>query len=237
MDLPLWELELRLVLAAVLCALVGLERELRGQPAGLRTHLVVGVGAVLFTLVSAYGFPEFSRDAGPGGVPRFDPTRIAAQVVSGVGFLGAGAILRQGASVRGLTTAGTLWVVAALGLAVGSGFYAAAVLATALVVPAIVALRRVRGPLVRRLAVGRTTLDLRLRPDALDDVLAVLEAARAEVRGIDAEIEGGVQTVALELRLARGTDAVRLLRDVSAVDGVHRAGGAGLRPGDLAPEL
>src|SRR4051812_18877177 len=112
---------LRLSVAAALGGAVGLERELRERQAGLRTHLVVCVGAALFTLVSAYAFTGI----------RVDPTRIAAQVVTGIGFLGAGAIIRQGLSIRGLTTAATLWLVAAIGMAAGAGYWPAAVMATA----------------------------------------------------------------------------------------------------------
>src|SRR3982750_701332 len=111
---------LRLSVAAGLGGAIGLERELRERGAGLRTHLVVCVGSALFTLVSAYAFTA----------PRVDPTRIAAQIVSGIGFLGAGAIIRQGLSVRGLTTAATLWLVAAIGMASGAGYYDAAIIAT-----------------------------------------------------------------------------------------------------------
>ena len=127
-----WEQELlRVVVAAGLGGAVGLERELREREAGFRTHLLVSVGSCLFTLVSAYGFHEFL--VGGGNIVRTDPTRIAAQIVTGVGFLGAGAIIRQGFSVRGLTTAATLWVVAAIGMASGAGYYSAAVITTALV--------------------------------------------------------------------------------------------------------
>src|SRR5580765_3551808 len=122
---------LRLALAGVLGGLIGLERELREREAGLRTHLLVAVGSALFTIVGAYGF---------GGI-RTDPTRIAAQVVTGIGFLGAGAIIRQGFSIRGLTTAATLWVVAAVGLAAGAGYYSGAVITTALVLLALWPLR------------------------------------------------------------------------------------------------
>src|SRR4051794_35734840 len=104
---------LRLSVAALLGGAIGMERELRERGAGLRTHLVVCVGSALFTLVSAYGFTGF----------RVDPTRISAQIVSGIGFLGAGAIIRQGLSFRGLTTAATLWLVAAIGMASGAGYY------------------------------------------------------------------------------------------------------------------
>src|SRR5438067_3788978 len=120
---------LRLSVAAVLGGAIGFERELRERQAGLRTHLVVCVGSALFTLVSAYGFHEFLVNG--GSLVRTDPTRIAAQIVSGIGFLGAGAIIRQGLSVRGLTTAATLWLVAAIGMASGAGYYSAALIATA----------------------------------------------------------------------------------------------------------
>src|SRR5438067_561616 len=122
---------LRLSLAAVLGGMIGFERELREREAGLRTHLLVSLGSALFTIVSAYGFRDFLTSG--AGVVRTDPTRIAAQIVTGIGFLGAGAIIRQGFSVRGLTTAATLWVVAAIGMASGAGYWSAAVITTALV--------------------------------------------------------------------------------------------------------
>src|SRR4051794_9609629 len=121
---------LRVLVAAALGGAVGLERELRDREAGFRTHMLVAVGSALFTLVSAYGFRDFLVHG--GSVVRADPTRIAAQIVTGIGFLGAGAIIRQGLSIRGLTTAATLWVVAAIGLAAGAGYYSAAVITTLL---------------------------------------------------------------------------------------------------------
>jgi len=126
---------LRIVLAAGLGAAVGLEREVREHEAGLRTHMLVAVGSALFTLVSAYGFGEFLAQTGP--VVPVDPTRIAAQIVTGIGFLGAGAIIRQGMNVRGLTTAATLWAVAAIGLACGAGYYAGAVTTAVVVLVAL----------------------------------------------------------------------------------------------------
>src|SRR5881227_2331649 len=116
-----WEALWRLVAACLLGAAVGFERELRDREAGIRTHLLVSLGSALFTIVSAYGFHEFLTNG--GSVVRADPTRIAAQIVTGIGFLGAGAIIREGLSVRGLTTAATLWVVAAIGMASGAGYY------------------------------------------------------------------------------------------------------------------
>lgn len=113
---------LRLVVAVVLGALVGYERERKGKPAGVRTHGMVCLGAALFTVVSIYGF-------GPSG----DPTRVAAMIVSGIGFLGAGAVLHQRESVHGLTTAASLWVTAAIGLAVGVGMIGMSFITTILV--------------------------------------------------------------------------------------------------------
>lgn len=120
------ELIARLGLAALLGGVVGFEREHLSWAAGLRTHMLVSLGACLFMIVSAFGFMDVR---GLDHVS-LDPSRVAAQVVSGIGFLGAGSILLRGEIVRGLTTAASLWSVAAIGLAVGGGLYAAAVAAT-----------------------------------------------------------------------------------------------------------
>jgi putative Mg2+ transporter-C (MgtC) family protein len=132
LDIPTvgWDETLvRLAVAAALGGTIGLERELDEKAAGLRTHMLVSVGAALFTMVGAYGFHDFL--VGGGAVVRADPGRIAAQIVTGIGFLGAGVIFRQGFTIRGLTTAASLWVVAAVGMAAGAGFWAGAVIATA----------------------------------------------------------------------------------------------------------
>ena len=127
-ELSWFDVAIRLLAAGALGGAIGLEREVREREAGLRTHLLVSVGAALFTLVSAYGWSDFTFSARSGVT--FDPTRIAAQIVTGIGFLGAGAIIRQGLSVRGLTTAATLWLAAAIGMASGAGYWEAAVIAT-----------------------------------------------------------------------------------------------------------
>jgi putative Mg2+ transporter-C (MgtC) family protein len=134
-----WHVVLRLGLAALLGGAIGVERELRDREAGIRTHLLVSLGSALFTIVSAYGFHEFL--ASGASVVRADPTRIAAQIVTGIGFLGAGAIIREGLSVRGLTTAATLWVVAAIGMACGAGWYGPALVTTFFTIVALGPLR------------------------------------------------------------------------------------------------
>jgi len=134
------DLVLRLLTAVVLCGIIGFERSTRDEVAGLRTHALVGLGAALFTLVSAYGFADFATARSP----QPDPTRIAAQIVSGIGFLGAGAIIRQGVTVRGVTTASSLWIVAAIGMAAGAGFFVGALVSTFLVLVVLVVLRHGR---------------------------------------------------------------------------------------------
>jgi len=128
-----WEVILRLVLAVAAGGLIGLEREIHGRAAGFRTQILVCLGATLVMLISIHGFAYSGIDGA-----RWDAGRLAAQVVSGIGFLGAGTILREGLSIRGLTTAASLWVVAGIGLAIGSGFYLGAVVATLLAVLTLV---------------------------------------------------------------------------------------------------
>jgi putative Mg2+ transporter-C (MgtC) family protein len=129
---------IRLAVAAALGMVIGIERELREQAAGLRTHMLVAIGSCLFTLVGAYGFEGIPRAGNP------DPSRVASNVVTGIGFLGAGAILREGISVRGLTTAASLWVVAAMGMAVALGMFWASGVAVAVAVISLWALRPFR---------------------------------------------------------------------------------------------
>lgn len=131
------EILLRLLTAAVLGGLVGFDRERLLWAAGLRTHMLVSVGSALLMIVSAYGFSDVVGSEGIG----LDPSRIAAQVVSGIGFLGAGTILLKGNAIRGLTTAASLWTVAAVGLASGSGMYAAAGATTLLLLLILVVIK------------------------------------------------------------------------------------------------
>lgn len=129
---------LRLLLATFLCGIIGIERESKRQPAGFRTHLLVGTGAALMMILSVTGFDSFIQS--DNGTIRFDPARIPSYVISGIGFLGAGTIMVHKGSVKGLTTAASIWVAAGLGLVVGAGMYFLAVLATVIVVGALYAL-------------------------------------------------------------------------------------------------
>ncbi|HEX5177855.1 MAG TPA: MgtC/SapB family protein [Gemmatimonadaceae bacterium] len=150
------ELLIKLLVAVVLGGAVGVEREMSGKPAGLRTTILICVGAALFTHLSvAIGLVSQT----PAGQPYGDVTRIAAQIVTGIGFLGAGAILHERGSVVGLTTAATIWVVAAIGMGVGAGAYAEAVGTTIMVCLVLIGLR----PIERKLVMVRRTVTATLR--------------------------------------------------------------------------
>jgi putative Mg2+ transporter-C (MgtC) family protein len=206
------EVLLRLAVAAALGAAIGLEREWRERQAGLRTHLLVSVGSALFTLVSAYGFSNFGA--------RVDPTRIAAQIVTGIGFLGAGAIIRQGLSVRGLTTAATLWLVAAIGMAVGAGYWQGALIATA---GALITLGPLRPIAYRVLVKFRPGLDRLLveipaggSPAPLIDAI---ERQGGRVVSLDIAQEGDRRSVAVDVELQPGS-APAVVAGVAEIDGV-----------------
>jgi putative Mg2+ transporter-C (MgtC) family protein len=138
------DLVLRLAVAVLLGAAIGFERELRSQPAGFRTHTVVSLGSATFTVVSAFAF------TGPGA----DPTRIAAQIVTGIGFIGAGTILQSRGHIRGLTTAASLWAVAAIGMAAGAALYVLAVASTVLLIIVLQVLDRVEDYARERIGLG-----------------------------------------------------------------------------------
>jgi putative Mg2+ transporter-C (MgtC) family protein len=195
------EVLLRIVLAGVLGGAIGAEREIREREAGLRTHMLVAVGAALFTIVSAYAWSDFQFSTREGIT--FDPTRIAAQVVTGIGFLGAGAIIRQGLSIRGLTTAASLWVVAAIGMASGAGYYSAAVITTVLVLVSLWPLRILAFRIFERIRPGELRLEVELRPNEGPSVLLdALEGQNVTVRAFELEDARDRRRVVLDVRLA-----------------------------------
>jgi putative Mg2+ transporter-C (MgtC) family protein len=218
-DLAAWEILVRLAAAAALGGVIGIERELREREAGFRTHMLVSVGAALFTLVSAYAWTDFTFSQA-GGVT-FDPTRVAAQIVTGIGFIGAGAIIRQGLSVRGLTTAATLWMVAAIGMACGAGFYWAAVIATAIALVGLGPLRFVSKRMRDR--PHRRELEVELEPAAsAASVLAALEQLGVGVSSFSIAARGDGRRLVCVVELPdedAAADVVRRLGELDEVSG------------------
>jgi len=220
-DLELWEGLLRLLLAAVLAGAIGIERELREQEAGLRTHMLVCVGATMFMLVGVYGWSDYELGNDIGVV--VDPARVASYVVAGIGFLGAGAIIRHGINVRGLTTAASLWVVAAIGVAVGAGMYGLAVATTALVLLALWPLAQVK-QLLKGKADEARRLAVSLAPGtSIVAALAAIEESGYSMESIEVGEEDDVRRLDVVIKTAAEASLGELLDNLGALEGVRSA--------------
>ncbi|MFO7952439.1 MAG: MgtC/SapB family protein [Bacillota bacterium] len=189
MSIGYLEVILRLFLAVVLGGLIGFERESYNRPAGLRTHILVCSGSTLIMMISAYGFTEL---VGEGMVA--DPGRVAAGVVTGIGFIGAGTILQQRGSIRGLTTAATIWIVSGVGLAVGIGFYLGAVVTTVFVLGSLLTLRRFENKYFSRRRAKSLMVKAVDRPGLLGRIGSILGDMSVNIRKSnlgDPEVEAG----------------------------------------------
>lgn len=217
-DLSTAEALFRLLVAAGLGGAIGLERELRDHEAGFRTHLLVSLGACVFTLVSAYAWTDWTFSTASGVV--FDPTRIAAQIVTGVGFLGAGAIIVRGISVRGLTTAATLWAVAAIGMAAGTGYYTVGIGAALLVLISLGPLKLISTRLVARVRPEEAELAILLAPDGeASRVLTAIEEYGGQISQVEF---GDERTIDVTLRASRRSESARVAEKVNELDEVER---------------
>lgn len=214
------EMMLRLGLAFLLGGLIGFEREQSNRAAGLRTNILVCVGSALIMLLSRYGFAEYV------GHTTLDPARLAAQVVSGIGFLGAGVILFNGFSVTGLTTAATLWVVAGIGLAVGSGFYIPATAATALVLFTLLILNKVEEKWMRPRTIHTIQIRMKDRPGGLGDITDMMQKhhvgiKRVTVERLTAESEDPHPPVLISLTIKQQPKRIEpIIEKLSGVAGV-----------------
>ncbi|MBD0329004.1 MAG: MgtC/SapB family protein [Thermoleophilia bacterium] len=219
-EIELWEALLRLLVAAGLAGVIGLERELREQEAGLRTHMLVGVGACLFVLGGNYGWSELQFGNREGIV--LDPSRVTAYVVTGIGFLGGGAIIRHGINVRGLTTAASLWVVAAIGTASAVGLYELAALTSAIVLASLWPLRQLAAMVGVR-SKGAQRLSVELEPGGrVADVIGAVEEAGVVVESAKLAEEDDARMLELVLS-GRRQEYAPLLDVVGAVRGVRNA--------------
>jgi putative Mg2+ transporter-C (MgtC) family protein len=175
----------RLVLAAFLGGLIGVEREFHQHPAGFRTHLLVSAGSCLIMLLAFFGFQNYINENPE--VVNFDPSRLAAYVVSGIGFLGAGTILVQGYTVRGLTTAASIWVVAGIGLTVGAGLYTPAIITTVLVLVSLHVLAKVNFAFLSKQKKHFISITVDEETGRLNDLIRELEMVNVKIKGIQTE--------------------------------------------------
>jgi putative Mg2+ transporter-C (MgtC) family protein len=215
-----WHITLRLALSVLLGGLIGFERERSSHAAGLRTHILVCLGSTLIMLLSMYGFSDFAKQENV----RLDPARLAAQVISGIGFLGAGTILYTGKSITGLTTAASLWVVAAIGLTIGAGFYFASGLASVFALLSLWVLNVAEKKYFNGKKIHTLSIRAVERAGLLTNVSSSLTKNGHEIKKLSLE-EGteGLESVVITLsvRMARGTSLISMVEDLQHMEGVH----------------
>lgn len=165
----------RVLLAALLAFIPGIERELTGKFAGLRTHILVCVGACVFTLISLYGFQNTIST--PGVITQNDPARIAAQIITGIGFIGAGTVMRHGSSVSGITTAATLWVCAAIGMSCGCGEYLTAIITSLVTLLVLIVIRKLEKTFLSKRKMSYTLYEINISTivDECDTIQNIFE--------------------------------------------------------------
>jgi len=220
-----WDLLLRIAVGAALGSIIGLERDRRGRPAGLRTHMVVALASATFMVVSTH-FIEHQRYTTDQRI-EVDVSRIAASIVTGIGFLGGGAIIRTGITIQGLTTAAGLWLVGAIGMAAGSGMYVVASFSTALGLIALDLMRRLEdkddATLLHQIEVH---LSGGIASDAIRNHIA-RAGGTVQRHSSDRDLERNTHVVTFEARLPRSLDVESLTRQLAGVEGVRyvRVGG------------
>lgn len=210
---------LRLILSLLCGGLIGWERESNSQPAGLRTHMLICMGAALVMILSSAIAREFPVEQGA------DPARIAAQVISGVGFIGGGAILRMRGGVKGITTAASLWVAAGLGLTVGAGLYLIAILATILILFTLRSLSRFENRIVNPVVLRRLEVAALLKyPDVEPQIRTLLDKAGLTITDEELDFQMSAEQFELtfQMRMPTRFNASRFCREVSELTGVRR---------------
>lgn len=210
---------IRLVLAVLLSGLIGMEREFKSRPAGFRTHILVCVGAALVMLTSEYTFEIYK------GVANMDPTRLGAQVISGIGFLGAGTIIRQGASIKGLTTAASLWAMACVGLAVGAGFYAGAIIGSLIIYLTLIFLSKLGKVLESKSSHLTICVEIDNTPGKIGEIGLLLGKHGANIRDIEflnkEDMEDDDVTLKFVLKVPHSLIHEKLIKEVEELEGVR----------------
>ncbi len=216
-----YEVVIRLILASVLGGLIGLEREANNRPAGLRTHVLVTAGAALIMLISMYGFNGLGEN-GSGG----EPARLAAQVVSGIGFLGAGTILRQGNSIQGLTTAASLWVSGCIGLAIGNGYYLGGLVTAGIVLFSLMSLGMLEKKAFKKKYKALHIIS-KERPGLIGEIGTLLGENKVSIKNVDIshldEDEDGDLHIDLTVKIPADFSPDNLFRRLSKIQGVQLA--------------
>lgn len=213
---------IKLFLAALAGAILGLEREKHGRPAGLRTHLLVALGACLMMIISEAFYLKYGAEGVESAV-RLDPSRTAAQIIAGIGFLGAGVIIKEGITVRGLTTAASLWVVAGLGMAYGMGLWAPATFALGLALVSLIFLKKLE-PLIKKDRYLHLLVVAEGRRDIYPELEAIFDNHKLRITNIEGDNNFDSGEVRYEFIITQHKQRIgRELTDlIGKVEGVKR---------------
>ena len=211
------EIAIRLILAFLMGGLIGLERERNSRPAGFRTNILVSVGSALIMIVSIKLFLSFPESSG-----QIDPGRIAAQVVSGIGFLGAGTIIREEFSVKGLTTAASMWALSGVGLALGAGFYVSGTLATAIVIITLTILNRLEDNFYKKDSSWQVKVKVFDQPGFLSELGEKINERRIIIKnlGIKPCYEEAAVVIELEIKTGKNIDENELAMHLAQLEEV-----------------
>jgi putative Mg2+ transporter-C (MgtC) family protein len=209
----------RLVIACLLGGVIGYERESTHRPAGFRTHILVCVGSALVMVTSDFIFQRYQGQA------NVDPARLGAQVISGIGFLGAGTIIREGFHVKGLTTAASLWAVSCVGIAVGIGFFEGAIAATILIYLTLILLKRMEDHFRKKNSYRHLYIQTDESGSRIPDISKVFEKHLITVRSIEFISEGNDNYLTLKylVRLPTHRIPIEVMEDLLTIEGVRKA--------------
>ncbi|WP_246945436.1 MgtC/SapB family protein [Bacillus pinisoli] len=203
----------RLLLAVLLCGLIGIEREVNQHPAGFRTHLLVGVGSCLMMILSLFGFESVIDHENI----QFDPARIPSYVISGIGFLGAGTILVKDSTVRGLTTAASIWVVAGLGLIIGAGLYEVAIITTVIILVILILLNRFESQFLQ--GRRRATIEVILSRESFVKVIQCINQHSGKIKVISTDLENKNE-IKIKFEL-RGKKELDIIKELYLIEGIQ----------------
>src|SRR5699024_3457679 len=208
---------MRILVALLLSGLIGFERELKNHSAGFRTHILVGIGSCLMMLLSLYGF-EAVLDQYKDVVLRFDPSRIPSYVISGIGFLGAGTIIVYGGTIRGLTTAASIWAVAGLGLVVGAGMYATAVFTTAVILLSLIFLNNFEKIFTK--SHKNNLIEIVALPGLkVNHIISVFERFNLSINNVEiVKVENNLRNIFIKIERDDELNRVQLFEEISKIE-------------------
>lgn len=208
---------LALLLATILCGAIGIEREKRGRTAGLRTHLLVGVGSCLLMIISIYGFPAMFSD-------HRDVARLAAQIITGVGFLGAGAIIHRNSGTKGLTTAATIWIVMAIGLACGSMNFILAIGGTLLILVVLITFRKFETKITNKTPLIILTADS--KSAIISNILELAQKEQCTINDFQCELldDGTTQITFFAIASSSEFNSFEFIAKIEQLEGVKQVG-------------